>query len=283
MFKHALSTWIIALLTAAVLAACAQGSPATQAVSVSPSETPLLPTNTPTPQITSEPEVTVYYEDGAQVELVSSQGTRVMIDVTSPSKLSAPPTEKDILLVTHGHSDHYNAAFASSFPGQKLIFEAGELNADDVSIVCLASAHQEFLEIKPVGGSNYIFLVVMDGLRFAHFGGIGQEELTPEQLETLGNIDVAFMQFANTASSMDLTNKKGFNLMAQVNPKLIIPTQHINLDTIAYAVDIWNSYISLEPGIRLSPSMLPGETNLLIMGFLAPSYQKVYNLTEWQN
>ena len=64
--------------------------------------------------------VTLYHEGYAQVELISPQGTRVLIDVADPSALISPATEEDILLTTHGHSDHFDADFADSFPGQQL-------------------------------------------------------------------------------------------------------------------------------------------------------------------
>ena len=52
----------------------------------------------------------------------------------------------------------------------------------------IASAHtaRDYEEFKPEGGSNYIFIVDMGGLRIAHFGDIGQEYLTEEQLAALG-------------------------------------------------------------------------------------------------
>jgi hypothetical protein len=55
-------------------------------------------------------------------------------------------------------------------------------------------------------------------------GDIGQTTLAKEQLEKLGNIDIAFMQFENEYSDMSIKNKKGFKLIEQFNPKIVIPT-----------------------------------------------------------
>ena len=62
--------------------------------------------------------VALHYEEGAQVELIDSNGARVMFDVVNPGELTGEPAEKDILLVTHGHSDHLNRGFVDAFPGK---------------------------------------------------------------------------------------------------------------------------------------------------------------------
>ncbi len=53
-------------------------------------------------------------------------------------------------------------------------------------------------------------------------GDIGQNELTEEQLDAIGEIDIAFMQFENSYSRMNLDNLKGFTMIEQVNPRIVI-------------------------------------------------------------
>ena len=152
-------------------------------------------------------QITLYYEENAQFELIGPQGTRVLIDVFNPLALSSPVTDKDILLTTHGHNDHFKADFADSFPGQQLRMQEGESNLSDVSIRGIASSHSPAREIKP-GLGNYIFIVDMGGLRIAHFGDIGQEQLTQEQLDALGEVDIAVTQLVNSYSQMNMRNRK---------------------------------------------------------------------------
>jgi hypothetical protein len=54
------------------------------------------------------PSIEIHYAEYAQVELINSKGTRILIDVFDPSRLSRPATSKDILLTTHTASDHTN-------------------------------------------------------------------------------------------------------------------------------------------------------------------------------
>ena len=224
------------------------------------------------------PEVIIYYDGGAQFELVSPAGTRVMIDVAYQAALSSPPTEKDILLTTHIHNDHLDVAFADKFPGKQLRIEKGEIILPDVSIHSIQGSHNSIP--PPEEGTNYIFVVDMGGLRFAHFGDLGQDRLTQEQLDALGKVDVAFMQFANSFSSMDASNKKGFNLMDQVKPRLILPT-HIDGDATQYAVQKWAGFYWDQKSIKLTSADLGSETRFLFLGEFAKGSGKIYNVPQW--
>jgi len=227
---------------------------------------------------TQDSEVKLYYEETAQVELVSGEGTRVFIDVYDPNQVSSPATENDILLTTHSHFDHFNEDFLTSFPGQQLRFEPGEINLPDVTIKGIVSSHNATEEPD---GSNYIFIIDMGGLRIVHFGDIGQDQLTEEQLNELGEVDIAITQFSNSYSDMDAENKKGFNLMEQVRPGLIIPT-HYDTDSLEYAIETWKvACITGTNILTIKSSDLPEETTLIVMGQLAPVYKTTYGLSEW--
>ena len=268
------------LLSLGATAACAP------AATLPSTNTPLPATNTPLPATNTPPseapKVTLRFKDPAGFELVSPQGTRVLIDIAYPTALTSPATEKDILLTTHGHGDHFNSQFAKSFPGRQLKFQEGEIKQPDVAIKGIKSAHGG----TAPDGSNYIYVIDMGGLRIAHFGDIGQEKLTQDQLDQLGEVDVALTQFENSYSAMSLANKKGFNLMEQVKPKLIIPTHgNGNAEVIKYAIELWkNGYVGIGE-ITIGRSDLPagGGTKFLVLGdsLLASAYQKTFNLPEW--
>jgi hypothetical protein len=191
--------------------------------------------------------------------------------------LSSPATKDDVLLTTHKHPDHVNASFDTAFPGQQMITQAGELKLADVAILGIASAHNAADELKPEGGTNYIYVVDMGGLRIAHFGDIGQEALTAEQLKALGKVDIAITQLANSYSAMDATNKKGFRLMEQVQPRLIIPT-HNSLDAAKYAVTQWPGLYWDQPAVTISRANLSAKTQILFMGSLVSTYAQALNL-----
>ena len=158
--------------------------------------------------------VWLYYEENAQVELISQTGTRVLIDVCSPEVLSRPVTEKDILLTTHNHGDHRRLDFIKSFPGRQIDVKTGRIVLDDAAITGIAAAHSDGEVFREEGGSNYIYIVDMAGLRIAHFGDIGQKSLTSHQLKLLGKVDIAIMPLTNMTSGASARDRRGFDLPA---------------------------------------------------------------------
>lgn len=225
----------------------------------------------------NEPKVSIYFGENAQFELISPEGTRVLIDVHDPSALTKPATEDDILLTTHKHGDHVNAPFLNKFQGKQLFVKIGDITAGDVTIKGIASSHSSLEEYLDADGSNYIFIIETAGLRIAHFGDIGQDKLTPDQLAVLGNIDIALTQLDNSYSNMNLQNKKGFNLMDQVNPKLIVPT-HLSEDTAKFAITKWQGKYAEKPNLQIGKSNLTNKTQIIFMGALAKYYGKTFKI-----
>jgi L-ascorbate metabolism protein UlaG (beta-lactamase superfamily) len=146
-----------------------------------------------------------------------------------------------------------------------------------VKITGIASAHLSSTPMEPKGGSNYIYLIEMGGLRLAHFGDIGQEALTPEQLAALGKIDIAMTQFANSYSDMSASNQKGFNLMKQVAPRLIIPT-HNDLDAAQFGATLWSGLYTEKPSVTIHASDLSEQTQVFYIGGLVKSYANILKL-----
>jgi hypothetical protein len=78
---------------------------------------------------------------------------------------------------------------------------------------------------------------------------------------------------------MTAENKKGFNLMDQVNPGLIIPT-HIDMDAATYAAQKWTGFVHQGP-LVLKVSDFQGPTRIIFMGTQAPSYKTILSLKDW--
>ncbi|GAK48988.1 hypothetical protein U14_00205 [Candidatus Moduliflexus flocculans] len=226
--------------------------------------------------------VTIYYEENAQTEIISPSGTRVLIDVIRPSLLSGDVTPNDVLLVTHTHNDHYKKDLFEPFAGAKLMGKEDTLTVNDVTIRSIASAHNEADKIVSEKANNYIFLIETGGLRIAHFGDIGQKDMTPEQLQTLGKIDIAITQFENSFSSMNFSNKKGMHLMEQVMPRLMIPT-HNGLEISKVTATQWGGYYSDQKSVTITPADLTDSPKMLFMGMMGPSLGKITSLPAWES
>ena len=185
------------------------------------------------------------------------------------------------MLTTHTHWDHYNAEFQAAFPGEQLFVQAGSLEAPGLNIQGIASAHNAGDRLKPEGGTNTIYLIDLGEIRMAHFGDIGQNELTEDQLTVLGNIDIAITQINNPYSEVNAENRKGIYLMEQLQPRLVIPT-HVNLDTTKLAVAQWPGFFTASSTLQICKSELSREgIQFLLMGEAVETMIKYVNLVEW--
>lgn len=227
-----------------------------------------------------EPRITIAYGEYAQFEIVSPQGVRILIDVHNPGALTKPAAADDILLTTHDHPDHIAPGFTDRFPGKQLRARIGEIEQGDVRIKGIASSHVNSDYFPPENGGNYLFAIETAGLKIVHFGDIGQEKLTPQQLKDVSKADIALAPFFNIVSDMNIENKKGFNLMAQVEPKLIIPTD-CDEHTIGYALELWRGSFADRPAIQISRQDLTGKTQIVLMGSTGKRYGEIFDLPRW--
>jgi formylglycine-generating enzyme required for sulfatase activity len=93
----------------------------------------------------------------------------------------------------------------------------------------------------------------------------------------LGQVDIAITQFANPYSDMNAANQKGFALMEQLKPRLIIPT-HINYDTAQVASGQWQGLYTDQPSISICRGELSDLTQILFMGQAAAKFAVRFNL-----
>ena len=183
-------TSLLFLFYALALAACGAATPVTPAATASPE-----------PTATDEPSgVTLTYGDNAQVELVTPAGRHIYIDVWNISFLTKEPSAEDVLLTTHMHTDHYFSEFVESFPGQKIIMTTGKIDLPDISVLSIVSAHLPADPLEAEKATNFLFVIETGGLRITHFGDIGQDALTAEQLAQIGMVDLAVTQFSNSSA-----------------------------------------------------------------------------------
>lgn len=230
------------------LIGCSNGSPSgasaaiptgTSGTTEPPSSTPSTPAEKP---VKSEPAYVVPLVENTsgkvQIQTVADSSaypyTSYIITSTNGESIVLDPTcmpPKDVvdikpaaIISTHGHADHTDSYFTKNNDCPHFTSQVTSLDTKDSKIFTIASSHSgDVIDDFP---SNVITVVDVDGLRIAHMGDIGQTIFTDEQLKALGHVDIAFMQFDNSYSSMSLENEKGFILMEQLQPTIIIPTHY---------------------------------------------------------
>jgi L-ascorbate metabolism protein UlaG (beta-lactamase superfamily) len=158
------------------------------------------------------------------------------------------------MLQTHTHPDHSDSEYTASYDVPKLMSQKGELTVGDFHMYTIPSSHSNDTIVED--GGNVIVVVEVDGLRIAHMGDVGQTKLTEDQLDQIGTIDIAFMQFENRYSDMSLQNEKGFTMIEQLNPTIVIPTHYTDkaLETLE---EKYGAITELENILEISKENLP--------------------------
>lgn len=133
--------------------------------------------------------------------------------------LSLPSLQASIVTVSHDHWDHNNIAAISGNPF--VIREPGEYEVAGFAVEAIPSFHDAQSGKKR--GDNLIVRIQAPEFSFAHFGDFGQDELTPEQIEALGDVDIAFIPVGGTFTMDGTTAAK---VISQLEPKVAIPIHY---------------------------------------------------------
>ena len=157
-------------------------------------------------------------------QITSSQGkdghVNIVIDpFDEETGLRVPKLEADLLLVTHQHKDHNNVKAVSGNPF--LIEGPGEYEVKEVFIQGIQSFHDSSQGKER--GSNTIYVMETEDIRICHLGDLGQKELTPEQVEQIGDIDILMIP---VGGNFTIESKEAVKIMSQIEPSIIIPMHY---------------------------------------------------------
>ncbi|MEK7541137.1 MAG: MBL fold metallo-hydrolase [Patescibacteria group bacterium] len=149
--------------------------------------------------------------------------------------LKVPNFSADILLVTHQHHDHNNVKAvkpARAGGGTPFLINGpGEYEVKEVFIRGVPAFHDDS-EGKEKG-ANTIYTIEAEGLRFCHLGDLGQKQLTDEQLEKIGNIDVLMIP---VGGEFTISSQEAQRIVSQIEPRIVIP-MHYELPKLKIKLD----------------------------------------------
>lgn len=172
---------------------------------------------------------------------------KIIIDPYNKSiGLRVPKLEANILLITHQHDDHNNIKAVSGNPF--LIEGPGEYDVENIFIEGIPSFHDES-QGKERGG-NTIYTIESEGLRLCHLGDLGQKELTEQQLEKIGDVDILMIPVGGTYT---ISAQEAGKIMSQLEPRITIP-MHYGLPNLKIKLDPINNFLKAF-GLKSLPSM----------------------------
>lgn len=176
-------------------------------------------------------------DSDASFLLVTKSGKIVVMDPRDMPDQKLFKITPDIITITHNHGDHNDSAYTTAYTDTANILrgnKVSDLTLDDIHVYSIVASHARDT-IIPKLPTDMIFVYETDGLRIANLGDIGQSKLTEDQLEQIGAIDILITQLNNPDSALNyLTDTKAKDIIAQLNPKIIIPAHGGDL----YAKDL---------------------------------------------
>ncbi|MCD5396421.1 MAG: MBL fold metallo-hydrolase [Candidatus Pacebacteria bacterium] len=187
---------------------------------------------------------------------------RIVIDPFSEEiGLKPCQVEADILLITHQHFDHNNKKVVK---GEYFLIDGpGEYEIREVYIKGIFSYHNQKKE------PNTIYLIEAEGIKICHLGDLGQSELTPQQIEEIGDIDVLMVPVGGVYT---ISAKEALKTINQIEPKIVIP-MHYKLPKLKVKLARVEEFLkvigqeNVEPQTKLSikKEKLPAQTTTLLL------------------
>jgi len=200
--------------------------------------------------------------------MLKSKTKKLIFDPFKGIRLPEPKAKADVILCSHNHSDHNNAAAVSH--GRSTILEGftGIGRIGSVSVKGIATFHDEVQGSKR--GKNSIYLVGLEGLSFCHLGDLGHK-LSASQAKEIRPVDVLFLPVGGFYT---IGPKEARKVMKSLKPKVTVP-MHYKLPRMS---DAFNQLSTVEdfisrvanvkrlegPSFTVSKDRLPKKASIII-------------------
>ncbi|WP_410768511.1 MBL fold metallo-hydrolase [Fontibacillus sp. BL9] len=170
--------------------------------------------------------VTIPRPDGNHMSfaIVSSKGTVILAD---PNRLNYANGifRVDAMTTSIINHDHMDSGIKRANPEAKVSEMTPEtFTVKDVKVTGIAASYTPD-PINQESPTEVIYVYEMDGLRIAYMGALGQEELTEEQLEKLGKIDV-FLAYFFDAPEWNIKKETAVKVIQQLNSPIVLVTEY---------------------------------------------------------
>ncbi len=197
---------------------------------------------------------------------IEVKGGSVLIDPFGKDVgLRGPRMNDDIVAFS---SYAVDKAVLDQVPEQSFVIRnPGEYEVKGIAVRGVAAA-QDTQKGKELGLAT-VFVVVAEDMSVCHLGALGQDKLTDEQLEAIGEPDILIVPVGGQSA---LDPKAAAQLCNQIEPKIIIPVQ-FSLPNAAYEAEKVDKFIK-EIGLpaekmenfRIAKKQLPiDQTKLIVL------------------
>jgi len=162
------------------------------------------------------------------------------IGLQLPRKLEA-----DVVLITHNHLDHNNVKAVSGQPF--IALGPGEYDVKGIFIQGIPAFHDN-VQGKERGRTT-IYTIEAEEIKLCHLGDLGQKELTAEQLDKIGDVDILMIPIGGFFT---INAQEAVKIMAQIEPKIIIP-MHYKIPNLNIKLDGLDKFLKIVGVKKIEP------------------------------
>ena len=201
---------------------------------------------------------------GLSFKLRGKQTSLITDPYKSSSEFPFPKQQTDIITISHKN----NGLNQNEILGEAFVIEGpGEYEIKGVKIIGVDSFHDE-KEGKD-RGKNTIYNIQIDGINVCHLGDFGQKELSSQQQEVIGNVDILLVP---TGGNYTIDAQTATEIAALLETKIVIPMHYqdgqtgLQLDPVdKFLKETGSEKGEKEAKLTVFKEKLPTEQQVVIM------------------
>jgi L-ascorbate metabolism protein UlaG (beta-lactamase superfamily) len=174
--------------------------------------------------------------------------------------------EADVVIVSHDHPAHSNAAAVAGRP--RVIQGPGEFEVGGVLITGVRTYHDGSKGAKL--GRNTAYVVEMDEVRVCHLGDLGHVP-TPDQAEALNGAEVLLVPVGGNTT---LDAEAAAEVISLLEPRIVVPMHYRTASSAAH-LDPLDGFLQqmglheAQPASKLTvtKTSLPLETTVMVLEY----------------
>jgi L-ascorbate metabolism protein UlaG (beta-lactamase superfamily) len=234
-------------------------------------------------------KVTIRWHGQSFFEIVSSAGTRIVIDPHAIEAYGRKVVSADLVLLSHFHVDHTRTEVIENLDKAKVITGLKKLDKDglrqdwnvvnekfkDVRVQTVGTYHDA--ESGTKRGKNGVFVIEVDGLRIVHLGDLGHT-LNRSQLRKIGAVDVLLVPIGGVYTINGLDAQK---VVEQIKPKRCIIPMHYGTKVYDFLLDLDKSHF-LDDQMMGEVKKFPRTNELVIDAAAPPPTAPLIAILHWE-
>ena len=172
----------------------------------------------------------------------------------------------DILLVSHHHPNHENAATVAGDPF--VIDGPGEYEVKGVFITGVSTYHDA--DTGRRFGKNSAYIIEADDLVLCHLGDLGHI-LSPVQVEQMSKVDILFVPVGGRTT---INAAQASEVVSLVEPRIVVP-MHFRTEAAPLDLDTVDRFLremgvkapAAQPKLTVTRASLPAETQVALLDY----------------